>query len=422
MTIPLLFAAIVVLIGLSGFFSMSEMVFSSANQLRLENAVDNGVPGAKIALHILTRFDDTLSSVLVGNNLVNIATSSIGSVIAVTLWGEQWTWVMTLVLTVAVIIFGETMPKIIAKKNANRLVLILCYPVRILTVILKPVTVIVVWLVGLIMKLLPAPHVTHGEDEAQQELQSLIETAEDENVLDKDQSELLQAALAFDDTSVSEIMTARVDIEAIDIDDPVDESLSFVRQSTYSRIPVYEDSIDHIIGILSQNRLYRLLAAGEAVDIRDVMTQPIHLYKTTRLPGALHAMREARQHMALVLDEYGGLMGIITIEDIMEELVGDIWDEKDEVEPEELVEHADGVYELDGDMSISDFADLLECREEQLDAESATIGGLTTELHGNFPEPGDCVTILNAEIRVLEMDGMRVDRVLVTVKEKEEEE
>ena len=248
---PLYFVAIVVLIALSAFFSASEMSFSSANRIRLENMAEDGVRGAKTALHIVEKFDDALSAILIGNNLVNIGMSSLGSVVAILIAGnEDWTWVSTVILTVLVIIFGETMPKIVAKKNANRLVLIFCYPIRLLTIVLKPVIWIVVGLINLIMKLFPKNGEDLDEEEAQQELQSIIETAEDEKVLDEDQSELVQAALEFGDVRVSEVMTARVDISALDVEDDWSEILESVENSTFSRLPVYEDSIDNIVGIL----------------------------------------------------------------------------------------------------------------------------------------------------------------------------
>ncbi len=415
MTIQVL--AIIIFVCLSAFFSASEMVFSSANKMRLENAAENNLPGAKLALRIVNHFDDTLSAILVGNNLVNIATSSLGSVIAVTLWGEQWTWVMTLVLTITVIICGETIPKILAKKNANRWVTVLCYPVRFLSILLKPVTWIVVGLVNLIMLILPKPNTKRSEEEAQQELQSIIETAEDERVLDEEQSELLQAALEFDDISVREVMTARVDIEAIDIDDSWEDILEAVELSHYSRLPVYEDSIDNVIGILSINKLCRRLVYAKDLDLRTLLEEPIYLYKTTRLPAAMNTLRTSRQRLGIVVDEYGGTMGIVSVEDILEELVGDIWDEKDIVEDDEIVERSSGVYELDGDMQLYDFAELMDWKESDLDAESQTVGGFVTELYGTFPKKGDTITVRNAEIKVLQMDGRRVDRVLVTLSE-----
>ncbi len=379
----LLFIPMVILIAFSAFFSASEMVFSAANRMRLENAAEDGNRSAKLALKIVDKFDNTLSSVLVGNNLVNIATSAIGSIIAVELWGEEWTWAMTLLLTVAVIIFGETMPKIIAKKNANKLALILCYPIRFLTIILKPITVIVVFLVNLIMFILPKPKQVKSEEEAQEELAQIIETAEDEEVLDESQTELLQNALEFDDTMVREVMTARVDIEAIDIEDSIEDILVYLGESTSSRIPVYDDTIDNIVGILSKNRLYRALAAGEEIDIRSLIRPAVYLYKTTRLPMAISVMSEAKQRIGIVVDEYGGTMGLVTFEDIMEQLVGEIWDEKDPHEEEEVIERSYGIYELDGDMQMYDLADLLGWRETDItEFDSDTVGGLTCELYG----------------------------------------
>lgn len=422
-------AAIIICIALSAFFSCSEMVFSSANKLRLENAAENGSSAAALALKIMEKFDNTLSSILVGNNLVNIATSTLGTLILVNLIfggdadaADNWTWVSTLILTVTVIIFGETIPKIIAKKNANKLATVLCYPIRFLSIVLFPVTLIVVGLVNLIMLVLPKPKVDRDEDEAQQELLSVIETAEDENVLDEDKSELLQNALEFEDVMVMSVMTARVDITAIDIEDGWDEIMEKVAASPYSRLPVYEGSIDNIIGILYLNRLYRHLATEETVDIRSILNPPVYLYKTQKLPVAINELRSAKQHVAIVVDEYGGTFGLATMEDMLEQLVGEIWDENDIVEEDEVVEHASGIYELDGDMQMDDFAELMEWRLDDLDAESVTVGGWTIERYGTFPKEGDGFAFRNIELKVLEMDGLRVSRVMVEVKEDEAKE
>ena len=420
--------AIVICIFLSAFFSCSEMVFSSANKLRLETAAENGSAAAALALKIMNKFDSTLSSILVGNNLVNIATSSLGTVILVGLFfngdanaADTWTWLSTLVLTIVVIIFGETMPKIIAKKNANKLATVLCYPIRLLSIVLFPVTIVVVGLVNLIMLLLPKPKMDRDEDEAQQELQSIIETAEDENVLDEEKSELLQNVLEFEDVMVMNVMTARVDITAIDIEDTWEEMMEKVESSPYSRLPVYEGSIDNIIGILYLNRLYRHLAVEETVDIRSILNPPVYLYKTQKLPVAINALRSAKQHVAIVVDEYGGTFGLATMEDMLEQLVGEIWDENDIVEEDEVVEHESGIYELDGDMQMDDFAELMDWRLDDLDAESVTVGGWTIECYGTFPKVGDTLTFRNIELKVLEMDGLRVSRVMVEVKEEEPE-
>lgn len=412
---PIYYVAIVILVALSAFFSASEMSFSSVNRLRLENMAEDGVKGAKTALYITEKFDDALSAILIGNNLVNIGMSSLGSVMAILIAGEEWTWVATAIITVTVIIFGETVPKIVAKKNSNRLVLIFALPIRALTVILKPFIWVVVSLINLIMKLFPKEPIAMDEEEAHQELQSIIELAEDENVLDEDQSELVQAALEFSDIKVSEIMTARVDLEALDIDDDWEELLETIENVPYSRLPVYEDSVDNIIGVLYLNKFYRQLVDTDRLDIRALLSTPVYVYKTTKLPAALNELRSAKQHLAIVTDEYGGTLGVVTIEDIMEQLVGEIWDETDIMEENEVVEREVGVYELDGDMQMSDFVELMGWNEGDLDAESATVGGWTTEMYGSFPKEGEGFTYRNVELKVLEMDGLRVSRVMVKI-------
>ena len=410
--------AMVVMVALSAFFSASEMSFSAVNKMRLESMAEDDVRGAKLAMRVEEKFDDALSAILIGNNLVNIALSSLGSVVAILIAGEEWTWLATAVVTVVVIIFGETVPKIVAKKNASKLVRIFCYPVRFLTIILKPAILIVVGLINLVMKVLPKEKSELDEEEAHQELQSLIETAEDENVIDEDRSELVQAALDFSDVRVSEVMTARVDIAALDADDDWETILEEVENSTFSRLPVYEDSIDNVIGVLYLNKFYRSLTEADRLNIRELLSRPIYVYKTTKLPAALNELRAAKQHLAIVTDEYGGTLGVVTIEDIMEQLVGEIWDENDIVEEDEVVERGKGVYELDGDMQMSDFIELMGWKEDDLEAESATVGGWTTEMYGSFPKEGDSFDFENINLKVLEMDGRRVSRVLVTVKEK----
>ena len=410
MSIVWYFVALVVLIALSAFFSASEMSYSSANRLRLENAAEDGDRRAKTAVGILDHFDRTLSAILIGNNLVNIAASSLGSVIVILLAGEQWTWVSTVVLTLLVIIFGETMPKIVAKQNANGIALRNAYIIRALSVILYPVIWLVVGLVHLITRPL------HGdagdgdpEEAASQELQSIIETAEDEDVLDEDRSELLRSALDFSDISASEAMTARVDMVAIDIDDDWDEIVRIINDSSYSRLPVYSGSVDNIIGFLYLNRFFKAMMDGRPDDLRAQLIPPCFVYKTTRLPDVLAKLRREQKHLAVVTDEYGGTLGVITMEDVLEELVGDIWDEKDVVE-NEVVTRPDGGYELDGAMTLSDFLELLDWNEDALDdADSTTVGGWTLERFGTFPKVGDSFRYENLTVTVLAMDGRRVE-------------
>ena len=410
--------AAVACIVLSAFFSGAEMALSAANRIRLENLADDGKAAAALAVKVLDRFDDALSAILIGNNFVNIALSSLGSVIAIVAFGERYAWLSTVIVTVAVIIFGETVPKIVAKKNANRMSLAVAPAVRALTVILKPLTLLAVSLVRLITAPMRGEAGEDETDAAVEELQSIIETAEDEDVLDVERSELLQAALDFDEISVSEVMTARVDIVAVDIEDSWEEIYAVACASNYSRIPVCEGSIDNIVGVLFLNRFFRAMVSKRRPNLRSMLMPPCYVYKTTKLPDVLEQLRKAKQHLAVVTDEYGGVCGIVTMEDVLEQIVGEIWDETDEVE-EEVIERSDGVWELDGDMSVGDFTELLGVSEEALDSESATVGGWTLERFGGFPKEGDRFEWAGLAVTVLKMDGLRVERVLVTRTEPE---
>ena len=420
MTIFLVSAGIVLCLIGSAFFSASEMAYSSCSALRLENLEEEGSRPAKTARYILDHFDDTLSTILIGNNLVNIASSSLASVLLMLLLGtkagEQYAWASTAVMTVLVIICGETIPKITAKKNANRFALSFAYPVRVLMTLLAPV----VWIVVKLIHLLTLPFKGTEEEEdpeaAVEELQNIIETAEDEEVLDEERSELVRSAIDFSDIMASEVMTARVDVYAIDIEDDWEKILAQVDESPYSRLPVYQESIDNIIGVLYLNHFLKALTETDHTDIRSLLMPPVYIYKTMKLPDVLNRLRKAKQHLAIVSDEYGGTLGVVSMEDVMEQIVGEIWDETDTVE-QEVIRRAENEFELDGDMVIADFLELVGIREEDFEAESETVGGWTVEMFGEFPKVGDSFSYQNFDLSVLSMDGRRVEKVLVKLHE-----
>ena len=413
MSIYIALTGIFLCLCLSAFCSASEMSFSSCSTMRLENARDAGSKRAKTAVYITEHFDDALSAILIGNNLANIGASSLASIAVILIAGDGYAWVATVVLTVLVIIFGETMPKITAKQNANRFALKNAYIVRAMMVVFYPL----VWVVVMLIKLITLGmkgEAGDSPDEAVEELQSIIETAEDEDVLDEDQSELVQAAIDFSETSASEVMTARVDVQAIDIEDDWEDILAIIEDAPFTRLPVYEGSIDNIIGILYLNHFLKALADNGYADIRKLLMPPCYVYKTMKLPAVLSQLRKAKQHLAVVTDEYGGTAGVVSMEDVLEQIVGDIWDESDTVEPE-VVQHTESEYELDGAMVLSDFLELVGINENDFDAESDTVGGWTLEMFGGFPEEGDSFTFRNITVTVLSMDGRRVERVLVKV-------
>ena len=413
MSIYLIVIAIILMIWLSAFFSGSEMALSSCNLLRMQNLRDEGSRRAAVAVRILENFDYALSAILIGNNLVNIGASALVSVLVILLSGsDKLTWIGTAILTVVIIIFGETIPKICAKKSANRLTLRIAYPIRALTVLLTPVIWVVVGLNWLLTFWMKEEKDENGE-EAVEELHSIIETAEDEKVLDEDQSELVRSAIDFSEISAMDVMTARVDVVAIDIEDSWEEILAQIEKANFSRMPVYEGSIDNIIGVLYLNRFLKAVAEEGKADIRSLLMPPCYVYKTMKLPAVLNQLRRAKQHLAIVTDEYGGTLGVLSMEDVLEQIVGDIWDDNDEVEPE-VVERKEGEYELDGAMMLFEMEELLGLPEESIEAESNTVGGWTIECFGGFPQVGDSFEKDGLKVTVLEMsDGRRVDKVLV---------
>lgn len=436
----LVIAGIIVCLCLSAFFSASEMAYSSCNSMRLESIKDDKGKGwkkAATAMKIVENFDQALSAILIGNNLVNIAASSMSSVLVIIVMTaaglnpDNYGWLSTLVITILVIIFGETMPKISAKRNATKIAMRNAPFVNFLMIVFKPIIWIVVKTIALITKPLKGEE-DANQEESVEELQSIIETAEDEGIIDEDDSNLMQAAIDFADKSAMDVMTARVDVCAIDIEDSWKDIKATIDSSIYSRLPVYEGTIDNVVGILHLNKLFKTLAnieeQGKAIDeeeapidIRTLLMPPCYVYKTMKLPKVLNQLKGAKQHLAIVTDEYSGTLGVVSMEDVLEQIVGEIYDETDVVEPE-LVKHNDTEFEVDGGMPVSDLLELAGINEDDFDADSNTVGGWTIESIGSFPNEGDSFTYRNMTIKVLKMDGMRVEKVMVKIDPKVEEE
>ena len=420
MSIALVLLGILICILFSAFFSGSEMSLSSCNPVRLENEAKSGKKASGRALKLSTHFDDTLGAILIGNNLVNTAASSLTTVLVILLTGsDKKNWIGTLIVTILVIILGESIPKILCKKYPNRFAAGCSGIIQFLVYLFKPLNFIFVGLVNLITGRIHEAE--EDEEEAVEELQSMIETAEDEGVLDSERSELVAAAIDFPDISVEEAMTSRVDMQAIDIDDDRSQILELVMESTHSRLPVYRESIDNIIGVVHLNHLLKALADDENADIESILMPPCFVYRTMKLPVVMDTMKTARQHLAIVTDEYSGTLGVVTMEDLLEELVGEIWDETDTVE-EEVVREEDGAIMVDGDMTIDDFRKLLGLEEEAFDFDSNTAGGWAIEYLGRFPEEGESFEYEGIRIEIAQMDERRVEKLHVILPKQEQTE
>lgn len=412
------YLGIVVLIAFSAFFSGSEIAFASVNTLRLQSKAEKGSKPAQVAHYICQQYDKALCTILIGNNLVNIASSSLATVIALQLVGDSGAIYATGVMTVLILTFGEIMPKIVAKDQSDGFVLLAAYPLRLLMLVTKPLVIAITWALDQIAKLwggTPEPDPMTAD-----ELMTMIETVEDEGVIDEDRSDLLQSAVSFGETTVEQVLTPRVDLVAIDLQDSREDILHTMETSRFSRIPVYEEDIDSIQGILYLNHAYRVLADAPDTPIRDLLLPAVFLHRSTRLPIAMRELRSRRLQMAVVLDDFGGTCGVVTLEDILEEIVGDIWDENDTIE-EDFRQLDETHFRLSGSVSLDDL--LWETDLEQFEDEfdSTTVGGWITELNGGFPTLGQELVWKNLRLKVDALDDRRVLQVSVEILPKQEE-
>ena len=420
------YVVIFVMICLSAYFSASEIAFNTANKMRLRKACECGSCTAKVAYAICDKFTTSLSAILIGNNLANIAISTCSTLIVMNLFHDNIalaSTIATILVTVVILIFGEIVPKILSKQNADTVVRIIAIPTRILTVILCPFVFIVMALLFILRKMWGCDRKDDEPTVTEEELVSIIDTVEEEGVINEGQGELLQSTLEFSDTTIEKIMTPRIDVTAIDVDDEQEKIVALLSDTTqFSRLPVYEDSIDNIVGILSLTRYYKATLDEANPDIRSMMLKPCKLHKTMKLPAALTKLREAKMHLAIVIDEYGGTLGIVTMEDILEELVGDIWDDTDVIITECLAT-GENTYEVLGDMNIDDFFEEIDfIKPESFSCEYSTMGGWAIQMLDADPHVGDSFRYENLFVIVAQMDEERVTKLTVLVEEKKEEE
>lgn len=418
------YIAILLLVLVSAFFSSTEIAFASISPSRIKSLRQKkDTLSLSLTAKIVEDYENALGAILIGNNLANTASSSIATLIVIDCLGENQVWVATLVMTLIVLTFGEIIPKVLAKQFAEIFCKIVAIPMYGLSVILKPIT----WIIMGIVKLgsfFWKSNVSDSEAVSEDDFENIIDIVEDEGVLDEDECDLLQNALDFDDVLAYEVITPRVDMDALDIRDPYEINIRKIEESSYSRLPVFEDTPDNIIGILHQNHFYKALVGEERVNIRELLLPVTTVHKTMSLPDVLEKMKESKSHMVVVLDEYGGTMGILTMEDVLEQLVGEIFDESDEIE-REFVCIDETHFEADGDMRVYDFFDEFDIDiedEESLEGDTATIGGwVVTMLEGEVQE-GDNFTFENLNITVLKADGVRIERIAVEELPEEEDD
>ena len=420
------YAVIFAMICLSAYFSASEIAFNSANKMRLRKAGECGCTTARIAHCICDKFTTSLSAILIGNNLANIAISTCTTLIIMNLFSNNVAFastVATILITIVILIFGEIVPKVLAKQNADTVVRVIAIPTRVLTVILSPFVFVVMAILLVLRKIWGSDHKNDEPTVTEEELVSIIDTVEEEGVINEGQGELLQSTLEFREITIEKIMTPRIDVTAIDIDDDEEKIKALLTDSTqFSRLPVYEDSIDNIIGILSMVRYHKATLDDKSTDIRSLLLKPCKLHKTMKLPAALAKLRESKLHLAIVIDEYGGTLGIITMEDILEELVGDIWDDTDVIITECLAT-GENTFDVIGDMNIDDFFEEIDfSKPEDFTCEYSSVGGWAIEMLEADPHVGDSFRYQNLFVIVAHMEEERVTKLTVLVEPPADEE
>ena len=416
------FVIIVILIMMSAFFSAAETAYSSVNRIRLKSMSENGSRGAERALKILKKYDKALTTILIGNNVVNIATSSIATMLAVVLLGEKYgSLAATVVTTLVVLIFGEILPKSIAKDFAEPICVAISAVLSFLMLIFTPFSAFFIMLKKGISKLI---HKKSSVSVTEEELMAIIDEIEDEGVLEQQESNLVRSALQFDEITVDEIITPRVSITAVEVTDGAEEVREKFLSEEYSRMPVYEKTLDNIVGIITEKDFFREYEKrGTDLTVRELMQETLYIPHLLKISEVLKMMQKRKCHMSVVLDQHGGTLGIVTMEDLLEELVGEIWDESDEVKSP-VTAVSDTEFEVYGDVSLNSLRRYLANRDicVEIRSEAHTVAGWVLELFGNIPKSGDVTETEDFAVTVLEAANLRVNRVRFKIKEKPAEE
>lgn len=397
---------VVVMMIFSALFSGTETAYSSVNKLRLKNYEAQGNKKASKALKLANRFDDVLTAVLIGNNIVNIATSSVSTLIFVNWFGDSGAGISTAVITVLVLVFCEVIPKSYAKKNAEKLALLFASPLSALVTVLKPF----VWILNKMSSLFKG---TDSPTVTEDELKYMIDEIEEEGIIEEQESELVKSALDFDEITVNEILIPRVKVIGVEINESVESIKEIFSREMYSRMPVFEKSLDNIIGIITNKAFFKMLVEGKD-DIREIIQEVPHIADTNLISEAMKFMQKAKVHLAVVTDQYGGTKGIVTLEDIIEELVGEIYDEDDEIITN-IVKISENKYEVMGDTNISDLLEISGFDSAFIDTDYTTVGGWVTDVMEHIPESGETVESDIFRLTALEVNENKVEKVIIEI-------
>ncbi len=408
---------LIILIAFSAFFSSTETAFSSVNRVKLKNLIQNGNKRAKHTLVLAERFERVLITILIGNNIVNIAAASISTVLFVKHFGNPGITLSTAVMTTLVLIFGEITPKTIAKEIPETYALSVTPILIVLIWVLTPLNLVF----GSIQRYMRRVITLKKEASiTEDELLTYVDEAEEEGQINANERQLIKSVIDFDDLKIEDIFTPRVHVIAIDRDDDNDKIIQAFRKTGYSRLPIYEEDMDHIVGIINHKDFYHQVMY-EKQPLDSIIQPVVYVTEYMRISNLLALLRQNKSHIAIVKDEFGGTLGVVTMEDILEELVGDIWDEHDKI-VEHIIKITEDTYRVRGDTNLDDFFELVGLEG---DFDYATINGWVMDELDRIPEPGDAFRFEHLEVTVTQADEKRVLEVTVKVlpleKEKEDD-
>ena len=397
---------ILALLLCADYFAVCETSFASVSRIRLKTAIERGDRQANKAMYVCEHFDKAITTILIGTNIVHLSCASYVTVLVTRRWGISAVTLSTFVTTIVVFFVGEMLPKSIAKKYSLRLALGTASSLVFFMHLLTPVSFALTKIGEF------ASHLTRGDSEVsvtEDELYDIIESMTDEGNLDSEQGDLVRCALPFGDLTAESILTARVDMETIDVDDPLEEVLARFRAARHSRIPVYQDSVDNIIGVLQIRRFMReYLRNREKTDLRSLLDEPYFVHQSAKIDELLSVMSSKKINMTIVTDSYGGTVGIVTVEDILEELVGEIWDEDDEV-VEPCVDHGDGSYSFDAGVDIEDAFAFMDYEDpDETDFDHKLLGEWAYEQFDAIPQEGDGFTYNGLRVTVEKVQQRRI--------------
>ncbi|MDY6226978.1 MAG: hemolysin family protein [Clostridium sp.] len=402
---------LIILLIMSGFFSMSETALMALSKIRIRHMVDEGVRGSKLVEKLSQDPSKLLGAILIGNNIVNIGASALATSIAVKLIGPSGVGIVTIVMTILVLIFGEITPKSIAKQNSEKVSLFVSKPIGIIVKVFNPLVIVFTSISSVFIRLLGGDPKATEPFITEEELRTMVGVSEEEGVLEDVEKEMIFNVFEFADSQVKDVMVQRVDIVAVDVHSTYEEVISIIKAEQFSRLPVYNENIDDVIGILNVKDLIMASECKDNFKVSDYMREPYYTFEFKKITELFKEMKKTRNHMAVVLDEYGGNVGIVTIEDLIEEVVGEIEDEYDDDRDSDIIVVKEDEYIVDGSARLDYIGDLIGVTMESEEFDS--IGGLVIGELGRFPEQNEEVKINNIKFIVEDIDKNRIKKVRI---------